>query len=176
MARISFATYIAIGVLNRRMKDATLETVPPLPPLRLGREGSFSTCTLTHCRHQFLLTNLCTNLTPFGPDLHRDPSHTHLEMAHRRAPDADQSFRAAALAAAPLLPSQIKGERDLQTVREIVGGANSEWGATRIWHGRTPQHALPAKVKPFFLFSAFAAMVPPFFPSSWRSWRHTGSR
>jgi hypothetical protein len=64
----------------------------------------------------------------------------------------------------PLLPSRIKGDWELQTVREMVGSKNSEWGATRIWHGRTPQHTLPGMVQPFFLFSVFAAMVPPFSP------------
>jgi hypothetical protein len=46
----------------------------------------------------------------------------------------------------------------------MVGSKNSEWGATRIWHGRTPWETLPAMVQPFFLFSVFARMVPPFSP------------
>jgi hypothetical protein len=40
--------------------------------------------------------------------------------------------------AARLLDSRVKSNRELQTVREMVGSKNSEWGATRIWHGRTP--------------------------------------
>jgi hypothetical protein len=66
--------------------------------------------------------------------------------------------------AAPLLPSHIKGDRELQTVREMLGSKNSEWGATRIWYGRTPHHTLSATAQPFFLFSVFAGMVPPFSP------------
>jgi hypothetical protein len=66
--------------------------------------------------------------------------------------------------AAPLLDSRIKSSRELQTVREMVGSKNSEWGATRIWHGRTPRDTLPAMAQPFFLFSIFAGLVPPFFP------------
>jgi hypothetical protein len=64
----------------------------------------------------------------------------------------------------PLLSSRIKSDRELQTIREMVGGKNSEWGATRIWHGRTPQDTLPATAQPFSLFSVFAGMVPPFAP------------
>jgi hypothetical protein len=46
----------------------------------------------------------------------------------------------------------------------MVGSKNSEWGATRIWHGRTPRDTLPATAQPFFLFSVFAGLVPPFSP------------
>jgi hypothetical protein len=65
---------------------------------------------------------------------------------------------------APLLESHIKSNRELQTVREMVGSKNSEWGATRIWHGRTPREALPVMAQPFFLFSIFIGLVPPFSP------------
>jgi hypothetical protein len=41
---------------------------------------------------------------------------------------------------------------------------NNEWGATRIWHGRTLPETLPTMGQPFFLFSVFAWMVPPFSP------------
>jgi hypothetical protein len=46
----------------------------------------------------------------------------------------------------------------------MVGSKNSEWGATRIWYGRAPRDTLPATVQPFFLFSVFAGLVPPFSP------------
>jgi hypothetical protein len=46
----------------------------------------------------------------------------------------------------------------------MVGSKNSEWGATRIWHGHTPRDTLPATVQPFFLFSVFAGLVPPMSP------------
>jgi hypothetical protein len=46
----------------------------------------------------------------------------------------------------------------------MVGSKNSEWGATRIWHGRTLRDTLPITTQPFFLFSVFAGMVPTFFP------------
>jgi hypothetical protein len=46
----------------------------------------------------------------------------------------------------------------------MVGSKNSEWGATRIWHGRTLPDTLPAMAQPFFLFSVFAGMVSPFSP------------
>jgi hypothetical protein len=46
--------------------------------------------------------------------------------------------------AAPLLESRIKSTLELQTVREMVGSKNSDWGATRIWHGHTPRDTLPA--------------------------------
>jgi hypothetical protein len=65
---------------------------------------------------------------------------------------------------APLLKSHIKGDRELQTVREMVGSENSKWGATRIWHGQTLQQTLPVTAHPFFLFSVFVGMVPPFSP------------
>jgi hypothetical protein len=64
----------------------------------------------------------------------------------------------------PLLESCIKSNRELQTVCEMVGSKNSEWGTTRIWHGRTPREALPAMVQPFFLFTVFIGLVPPFSP------------
>jgi hypothetical protein len=85
-------------------------------------------------------------------------------MAPRRATGAARSSEAASQPAAPLLESRIKSNRELQTVREMVGRKNSEWGATRIWHGRTPREALPATARPFFLFSVFAGLVPPFSP------------
>jgi hypothetical protein len=69
--------------------------------------------------------------------------------------------------ATPLLESRIKSSRELQTIREMVGSKNCEWGATRIWHGRMPRQTLPATVQPFFLFSVFTGLVPPFSPSSW---------
>jgi hypothetical protein len=46
----------------------------------------------------------------------------------------------------------------------MVGSKNNEWGATRIWHGRTPRDTLPTTAQPFFLFSVFAGLVPPFSP------------
>jgi hypothetical protein len=85
-------------------------------------------------------------------------------MAPRRATEAARSSEAASQPAAPLLESRIKSNRELQTIREMVRSKNSEWGATRIWHGRTPWEALPAMVQPFFLFSVFASLVPPFSP------------
>jgi hypothetical protein len=66
--------------------------------------------------------------------------------------------------AAPLLESRIKSSHELQTVREMVGSKNNEWGATRIWNGRAPRDTLPATAQPFFLFSVFAGLVPPFSP------------
>jgi hypothetical protein len=66
--------------------------------------------------------------------------------------------------AAPLLDSRIKSSRELQTIQEMVGSKNNEWGATRIWHGRAPRDTLPATTQPFFLFSVFAGLVPPFSP------------
>jgi hypothetical protein len=65
---------------------------------------------------------------------------------------------------APLLDSRIKSSRQLQTVREMVGSKNNEWGATHIWHGRAPRDTLPTMAQPFFLFSVFADLVPPFSP------------
>jgi hypothetical protein len=46
----------------------------------------------------------------------------------------------------------------------MVGSNNNKWGATRIWHGRAPRDTLPATAQPFFLFSVFAGLVPPFSP------------
>jgi hypothetical protein len=46
----------------------------------------------------------------------------------------------------------------------MVGSKNSEWGATRIWHDRVPRDTLPMTAQPFFLFSVFAGLVPPFSP------------
>jgi hypothetical protein len=37
----------------------------------------------------------------------------------------------------------MKSSRELQTVREMVGSNNNEWGATRIWHGHAPRDTLP---------------------------------
>jgi hypothetical protein len=64
----------------------------------------------------------------------------------------------------PLLESRIKSSRELQTIREMVGSKNSDWGATRIWHGRAPRDTLPATAHPFFLYSFFGGLVPPFSP------------
>jgi hypothetical protein len=85
-------------------------------------------------------------------------------MAPRRTTGAARSFEAVLSPAVPLLESHIKSNRELQTVCEMVESKNSEWGATRIWHSRTPRENLPATTQPFFLFSIFAGMVPPFFP------------
>jgi hypothetical protein len=85
-------------------------------------------------------------------------------MAPRRASEAARSSEAASQPAAPLLESRIKSNRELQTVREMVGSKNSEWGATRITHGRKPREALPMMAQPFFLFSIFDGLVPPFSP------------
>jgi hypothetical protein len=46
----------------------------------------------------------------------------------------------------------------------MVGSKNSEWGATRIWHGHAPWDTLPTTAQPFFLFSVFAGLLPPFSP------------
>jgi hypothetical protein len=83
-------------------------------------------------------------------------------MAPRRTIGAARSSEAASSLPAPLLESRVKSNRELQTVREMVGIKNSEWGATRIWHGRTPREALPVTAQPCFLFSVFAGMVLPF--------------
>jgi hypothetical protein len=80
-------------------------------------------------------------------------------MAPRRATGAARSSEAA-----PLLDSRIKSSRKIQTIREMVGSKNSEWGATRIWHGHAPRDTLPAMAQPFFLFSIFTGLVPPFAP------------
>jgi hypothetical protein len=85
-------------------------------------------------------------------------------MAPRGTTGAARSSEAALPPAAPLLDSRIKSNRELQTVREMVESKNSEWAATRIWHGRTPRETLPTMAQPFFLFSVFARMVPPFSP------------
>jgi hypothetical protein len=85
-------------------------------------------------------------------------------MAPQRATRAARSSEAAPRSAAPLLESHIKSSRELQTIREMVGSKNIEWGATRIWHGCMPWDTLPATAQPFFLFSVFAGLVPPFSP------------
>jgi hypothetical protein len=85
-------------------------------------------------------------------------------MAPRRAVGAARSSEAAPWPAAPLLDSSIKSSHELQTIREMIGSKNNEWGATRIWHGRTPWDTLPATAQPFFLFSVFADLLPPFSP------------
>jgi hypothetical protein len=85
-------------------------------------------------------------------------------MAPRRATEAARSSEAVPQPAAPLLDSRIKSNRELQTVREMVRSKNSEWGATRIWHGCAPRDTLPMMAQPFFLFSIFAGLVPPFSP------------
>jgi hypothetical protein len=53
-------------------------------------------------------------------------------MAPRRAVGAARSSKAVPWPAAPLLDSRIKSSRELQTVREMVGSKNNEWGTTRI--------------------------------------------
>jgi hypothetical protein len=85
-------------------------------------------------------------------------------MAPRRATGAARSSEAAPRPVVPLLESRIKSSRELQTIQEMVGSKNSEWGATRIWHGRAPRDTLAAMAQPFFLFSVFAGLVPPFSP------------
>jgi hypothetical protein len=85
-------------------------------------------------------------------------------MAPRRATRAARPSEAAPQLAAPLLESRIKSSRELQTIREMVGSKKSEWGATHIWHDRTPRDTLPTMVQPVFLFSVFAGLVPPFSP------------
>jgi hypothetical protein len=85
-------------------------------------------------------------------------------MASHRTTGTARSSEAAPPPAAPLLDSLVKSNHELQTVRKMVGSKNSEWGATRIWHGRTPRETLLAMAQPFFLFSVFARMVPPFSP------------
>jgi hypothetical protein len=85
-------------------------------------------------------------------------------MAPRRTTGAARSSEAASPPTVPLLESRIKSSCELQTVREMVRSKNSEWGTTRIWHGRTLQDTLPATAQPFFLFFVFAGMVPPFSP------------
>jgi hypothetical protein len=64
-------------------------------------------------------------------------------MALRRATRAARSSEAVPQPAAPLLESRIKSSRELQTVREMVGSKNNEWGTTRIWHGRMPWDTFP---------------------------------
>jgi hypothetical protein len=61
-----------------------------------------------------------------------------------------------------MLDSRIKSSRELQTVREMVGSRNNEWGATHIWHGRAPRDTLSLMAQPFFLFSIFDGLLPPF--------------
>jgi hypothetical protein len=85
-------------------------------------------------------------------------------MAPHRATGAARSSEAAPQPATPLFDSRIKSSCELQTVREMVGSKNCEWGATCIWHGRMPRDTLPVKAQPFFLFSVFAGLVPSFFP------------
>jgi hypothetical protein len=85
-------------------------------------------------------------------------------MAPHRATGAARSSEVAPQPAAPLLDSRIKSSHELQTIREMVGSKNSKWGATCIWHDHMPQDTLPVKAQPFFLFSVFTGLVPPFFP------------
>jgi hypothetical protein len=85
-------------------------------------------------------------------------------MAPRRATRAARSSEAAPRPTAPLLESRIKSSREIQTIREMVGSKNSEWGATRICHSRAQRDILPATAQPFFLFSVFAGLVPLFSP------------
>jgi hypothetical protein len=58
----------------------------------------------------------------------------HRRQHHGTAQSHQSSkvFRSAPQPAAPLLESRIKSSRELQTIREMVGSKNSEWGATRI--------------------------------------------
>jgi hypothetical protein len=85
-------------------------------------------------------------------------------MAPRRAVGAARSSTAVTQPAAPLLDSRINSSRELQTVREMVGSKNNEWGATRIWHGHVPRDTLPLMAQSFFLFSVFVGLLPPFSP------------
>jgi hypothetical protein len=85
-------------------------------------------------------------------------------MAPRRDIGAARSSGAAPRPAAPLLESRIKSSRELQTIQEMVGSSQNEWGATRIWHGRAPRDTLPATAQPFFLFSVFTGLLPLFSP------------
>jgi hypothetical protein len=77
----------------------------------------------------------------------------------------------------PLLSSRIKSERELQTVREMVGGKNNVWG--RHSHLAWPDAAGHPARDGATLLSLLrlrrngAAIL---LLSSWRSWRHTGSR
>jgi hypothetical protein len=48
------------GVSNRRIKGDVLETVPSLPPLKLSREGSFSSF-IAHCRYCSPFRRTCTS-------------------------------------------------------------------------------------------------------------------
>jgi hypothetical protein len=83
-------------------------------------------------------------------------------MAPRKTTRTGRSSEVASPPATPLLSSRIKSNRELQTIREMLGSKNSEWGATCIWHARTPWDTLPVTAQPFFLFSIFAGMVSPF--------------
>jgi hypothetical protein len=49
----------------------------------------------------------------------------------------------------------------------MVGSKNSEWGATRIWHGRAPRDTLPVMAQPFFLFSVFTGTEGDFIDLKW---------
>jgi hypothetical protein len=66
------------GILNRRIKGNILETAPSLPPLKLGREGSFSFF------HSTSLPPL-----PFPKNLRiQIPLAFHLLAANRYRPEA----------------------------------------------------------------------------------------
>jgi hypothetical protein len=85
-------------------------------------------------------------------------------MAPYRAPEVEWSSGEALAPEVPLLQSRVKSDWELQTVCRMVGRENNEWGATRIWHDQTLQASLSETARPFFLFSVFAGMVPPFLP------------
>jgi hypothetical protein len=46
----------------------------------------------------------------------------------------------------------------------MVGSRSNEWGATRIWPSHAPRDTLPPTAQPFFLFSVFVGLLPPFSP------------
>jgi hypothetical protein len=85
-------------------------------------------------------------------------------MAPRRAAEVVRSSKVAPQPTVPLLDSHIKSSREIQTIQEMVGSKNSEWGATRIWHGHVPWDTLPMMTQSFFLFSVFAGLVSLYSP------------
>jgi hypothetical protein len=51
----------------------------------------------------------------------------------------------------------------------MTGGEGNKWGVPKLWLGErrqdgTSQKALPATAYPFFLFSIYTSLVPPFSP------------
>jgi hypothetical protein len=115
----------AMGALNHRIKDIALETVPPLPPLKLSREDTSSSPTNASPSPP-PPDELAHPACSFAPDLLRDPPSAHREMATRRSAEAGRSSGVAAPAVKPLLKTRVKGDRELQTVHEMVGRKNSE--------------------------------------------------